>query len=105
MNIPPTIPTISAKIVSSGSITTIASSRGTTSIRTGESPNAWRASICSVTTIEPSSAEMAGHRERDRAADEVADAGLHGLNGGFEREHHPGKERRQQDDRPGLDAE
>ena len=123
MYIPPTTPTMSAKIVSSGSIAISASSRGTTSMRTGESPSDCKASICSVTTIEPSSAEMAAperpattiaesigpssrdHREGDRAADEVADPVLHGLDRRLEREDHAGEERGQEHDRPRLHAQ
>ncbi len=56
---PPAIETTSAKIVSSGSMTSSATSRGTTRKRAGSSPIERSASICSVTTIEPSSAAIA----------------------------------------------
>src|SRR3984885_500642 len=58
-SIPPMIEMMSARIVSSGSMMMSASKRGTTSMRVGDSPSDCRASICSVTTIEPSSAAMA----------------------------------------------
>ena len=104
-------------------MTTSATSRGTTSMRIGESPSDCSASICSVTTIEPSSAEIAaperpatttaesiGPSSRaivnaTRAADEVADAVLHGLIGGFERKDHAGAERGQEHDAPRLHAQ
>ncbi len=49
------MPTKSAMIVSSGSITPVAINRGVTSFCTGSVPNARMASICSVTFIEPNS--------------------------------------------------
>ncbi len=85
-------------------------------MRTGERPSDASASICSVTTIEPSSAAIAAparpatttaesigpssrtSRERDRAADEVADAVVDRLLGRFERDDHPGEQRSEQDD-------
>ncbi len=80
--------------VSTGAISTPASTRGTTSLRIGSVPSARSALIWSVTTIDPSSAAMpeptrpvsisAGqhraqfldHRRADQAADERARAEL-----------------------------
>ena len=45
-------------IVSTGTITVPAMTLGTTSLRTGSVPSARSAEICSVTTIDPSSAAM-----------------------------------------------
>ncbi len=56
---PPTIETTSAKIVSSGSITSSATSAARRGSASGSSPIERSASICSVTTIEPSSAAIA----------------------------------------------
>ncbi len=52
---PPTIPTKSAMIVNSGSITQVAITRGVTSFCIGSVPSARMASICSVTFIDPNS--------------------------------------------------
>ena len=55
---PPTMPTASLMTVSTGTITVPATTRGTTSLRTGSVPSDRSAAICSVTTIDPSSAAM-----------------------------------------------
>ena len=55
---PPHMPTKSAMMVSSGSMTQVAIRRGVTSFWTGSVPSARMASICSVTFIEPSSLAM-----------------------------------------------
>jgi hypothetical protein len=52
------MPTVLAMTVSTGAMKKPASTRGTTSLRTGSVPSARRALIWSVTTIEPSSAAM-----------------------------------------------
>src|SRR5579875_1526524 len=112
---------ISAKIVSIGSVSISASNRGTTSIRVGERPSASSASICSVTTIEPSSAAIAaparpatttavsiGPSSRtvgDRASDERRKAVADGLHRGLERDDGTGEERGQQYDRPRIHPE
>src|SRR5438270_6258181 len=56
---PPAIPITSAINVSKGKVTISASSRGATSLRIGSVPSARIASICSETTIDPNSAEIA----------------------------------------------
>ena len=55
---PPHIPTKSAMMVSSGSMTQVATRRGVTSFWMGSVPSARMASICSVTFMEPSSLAM-----------------------------------------------
>ena len=55
---PPTMPTKSAMMVSSGSMTAVAIRRGVTSFCIGSVPSARMASICSVTFMEPSSLAM-----------------------------------------------
>ena len=55
---PPHIPTKSAMMVSSGSITQVAIMRGVTSFWIGSVPSARMASICSVTFMDPSSLAM-----------------------------------------------
>ena len=55
---PPTMPTVIEKIVSSGSPSVVASTRGSTSFCTGSAPIARIASTCSVTCIAPSSEAM-----------------------------------------------
>ena len=57
---PPNMPTKSAMMVSSGSMTAVAISRGVTSFWTGSVPSARMASICSVTFMEPEFAGDAG---------------------------------------------
>ena len=52
------MPSTSAIAVRTGIMMTVASTRGTTSRRTGEIAIARSASTCSVTVIEPSSAVM-----------------------------------------------
>ena len=52
------MPTAFEMIVSSGTMNTPASTRGTASLRTGSVPSARSALICSVTIIDPSSAAM-----------------------------------------------
>ena len=55
---PPSRPTALATTVRIGHMMKPASTRGTTSLRTGSVPSARSALIWSVTTIEPSSAAM-----------------------------------------------
>ncbi len=55
---PPTMPTKSEMMVSSGSMTAVAIMRGVTSFWMGSVPSARMASICSVTFMEPSSLAM-----------------------------------------------
>src|SRR5450432_3814455 len=50
---------MSAKTVNIGTVKNAASTRGVTSTFTGLTPIDWSASICSVTTIEPSDAVIA----------------------------------------------
>ena len=99
-----------------------ARSRGTTSIRTGERPSDCSASICSVTTIEPSSAEIAAPERpatttpvsigpSSRAIVNATPAPTkfpgrrHGLVRGLERKHHAGGERGQEHDARRLDPQ
>ena len=49
------MPMVSATIVSTGSMATVARTRGTTSFLIGSVPSARMALICSVTSIEPNS--------------------------------------------------
>jgi hypothetical protein len=60
------MPMASASTVSRGSMIRVARRRGTTSLRTGSAPMERRASTCSVTVMDPSSAAMP---EPDAAAD------------------------------------
>ncbi len=55
MSHPPIIPIKSHRIVSKGSMETVATIRGVTNFLVGSVPKARMALICSVTTIEPSS--------------------------------------------------
>ena len=52
------MPQKSATMVRKSSVVTVATMRGVTSLRIGSTPNARIASICSVTTMEPSSLAM-----------------------------------------------
>src|SRR3954469_3965611 len=58
MTLPPRMPTKSLMTVSTGSITSAAMTRGVTSFLIGSVPSVLRASICSVTRIEPIWAAM-----------------------------------------------
>ena len=53
IKLPPPIPTVSLRIVSTRIITLAAIRRGVTSFLIGSVPSVLRASICSVTRIEP----------------------------------------------------
>ena len=120
---PPIRPTKSETAVSSGSIVTVAITRGVMSLRIGSVPSARIASTCSVTTIEPSSDAMpealrpatssavmvgpklADQSERDRIAGERRFAEALELRGGLQHQHTADEKPGEHDDRQRSDAD
>ena len=123
MTLPPPMPTVSLRIVSTGIMTSAAMRRGTTSFLMGSTPSVLSASICSVTRIDPICAaipdpdapgdedggehgtELADHRCGDEPADVHGRAELRHLHGRLECEHHAGEEAGEQNDAERLDAD